>query len=1147
MYVTGLQNSFVTKAGRDVFCVRVPKGIIQRILYMAKYIHGPARAALFLVLLVAGGFFAGCSGPQEPPPGDRLFTLLPSSWTGVRFENRLRPTESFNVFTYRNYFNGGGVGIADLNGDGLRDLVLTANQAPDRLYLNQGAFRFEDATSRAGLESGRGWSTGVSIADVNGDGLPDIYICRSGSAAGSDRANLLFVHTGLDDEGVPRFEERAADYGLDDTGFSVHAAFLDYDRDGDLDMYLVNNSPREVSSFGLQNIRDSRHEGGGDKLYRNEGDVFVDASAEAGVYGSEIAFGLDVVASDFDADGWLDLYVSNDFFERDYFYRNNGDGTFAEALETHFPHVSLSSMGNDAADMDNDGRTDLYVTDMLPQDEYRLKTTGSHESWDIYQDKVARGFYHQFTRNTLQHNLGGGAFSDIAPMAGVEATDWSWSALLVDLDMDGHKDILVTNGVYRDVIDQDFMAFFAGEIQRMARERADKLDYLELLERMPSEPIPNVAFRGNGDRTFADKTAEWGLDAPAFSNGAAYGDLDNDGDPDLVINNIDEEIFIYRNEADTLHAHRFLQVALAGEGGNRFGVGARVTVWQGAVPLVQEQMPSRGFQSTVDHVLTFGLGTGAADSVEARWPDGRRQVLKRPAINSVLTLRQAEAGAAPSDAFLDAPMELSPRFADVTQASGLAFAHAENEFVDFEREPLPLRMLSTEGPRLAVGDVDGDGLDDVYVGGAKGSPGGLFRQRPGGRFEALDAAPFVADALSEDVDAAFFDADGDGDRDLYVASGGSEYSELAPALRDRLYLNDGAGRFAKAPAALPSLYASSACVVPADYDGDGDLDLFVGARSIPWQYGLAPASALLRNDGRGRFTDVTEEAAPALRRIGMVTDAAWFDANADARPDLVVVGEWMPVTLFLNEGTLVPQSGNGLDSSHGWWNRLLVEDMDGDGDMDFVVGNLGLNTPLHASETAPLTMHVNDFDRNGRIDQVISLYRNGTRYPMALRQDLFRQLPMLAQRFPRFADYAGTPLEDVFTPEELASSVARHAYTLATSYVENLGDGGFALRPLPFEAQRTPIYALVAGDFDEDGARDLLLAGNFHAAKPELGRMDAGYGLFLRGDGAGAFSPVPMAVSGFRAPGQARDMALAGEGLVAITFNDGPVQLISIR
>ncbi len=1108
---------------------------------MAQYLRGSFRAALLVLCLAAG-----CSGPQEVPPGDRLFTLLPSSWTGVRFENRLRPTESFNVFTYRNYFNGGGVGIADLNGDGLRDLVLTANQGADRLYLNRGAFRFEDVTGRAGMESGRGWSTGVSIADVNGDGLPDIYICRAGDPTG-DRANLLFINEGPGANGTPSFKEQASDYGLADTGFSVHAAFLDYDRDGDLDMYLVNNSPREVSSFGLQNIRDSRHEGGGDKLYRNEGGVFVDASAEAGVYGSEIAFGLDVVASDFDADGWLDLYVSNDFFERDYFYRNNGDGTFTEALETHFPHISLSSMGNDAADMDNDGRTDLYVTDMLPQDEYRLKTTGSHESWSIYQDKADRGFYYQFTRNALQYNLGGGAFSDIAPIAGVEATDWSWSALLVDLDMDGYKDILVTNGVYRDVIDQDFMAFFAGEIQRMARERADKLDYLELLERMPSEPISNVAFRGNGDRTFADKTAEWGLDAPAFSNGAAYGDLDNDGDPDLVINNIDAEVFVYRNEADTLYGRRFLQVALAGEGGNRLGVGARVTVWQGGAPLVQEQMPSRGFQSTVDPVLTFGLGSGGADSVEVRWPDGRRSVLERPAVNSLLALRQEEAVAGPSEASFAAAPESLPRFSEVTETSGLAFAHVENDFVDFERELLPLRMLSTEGPRLAVGDVDGDGLDDVYVGGAKDSPGGLFRQRPDGRFEALDNAPFVADAISEDVDAAFFDADGDGDRDLYVASGGSEYSELAPGLRDRLYLNDGAGRFAKASDALPSLYASSACVVPADYDGDGDMDLFVGARSIPWRYGLNPRSALLRNDGAGRFTDVTGEVAPALQDIGMVTDAAWVDVNADARPDLVVVGEWMPVSVLLNHGELALQSGNGLDQSHGWWNRLLVEDMDGDGDMDFVAGNLGLNTVLHASETAPLTMHVDDFDRNGRIDQVISLYRNGVAYPMALRQDLFRQLPMLAQRFPRFADYAGTPLEEVFTLEERASSVVRRAYTLATSYVENLGDGAFALHPLPFEAQLTPIYALLAGDFDEDGARDLLLAGNFYAAKPELGRMDAGYGLFLRGDGAGAFAPVPMAESGFRVQGQARDMALAADRLVAIAVNDGPVRLISVR
>ncbi len=1127
------------------------------------------RPALLPTVLCLAFWLAGCAGnvaPEPPPPvGDRLFTQMPSSYTRVAFENRLSDTEQFNVFTYRNYYDGGGVGLGDFNGDGLVDLYFTANQLPNRLYLNRGAFRFDDVTDRAGVAGRHKWATGVSVADVDGDGRLDLYVCNSGDVPGDDRANELFINQGADSDGVPTFEERAADVGLADRGHSTHAAFFDYDKDGDLDLYLMNNTSRPISSFKVQNVRHVRHEGGGDKLYRNDlvetGTLhFTDVSEAAGIYGSEIGFGLGVTAGDVDGDGWTDLYISNDFFERDYLYLNQRDGTFREDLEARMPHISLSSMGADMADLNNDGLPEIYVTDMLPEDDRRLKTTSTFDPWRVYRAGLDNGFYHQFMRNTLQFNNGAAGagqaptFSEIAQIAGVASTDWSWSALLADFDNDGFKDIFVANGVFRDLTDQDFIAAFSTEEAIMQWIREEGPDLRKLLPRIPSTPLPNYAFANDlplrDDRlslTFTNRADAWGLASPGFSNGSAYGDLDNDGDLDLVVNNLNAEAFVYRNEADTLLGHHFLQVQLEGEGRNRFGIGAKVTLRHGGAVYYLEQMPTRGFQSSVDPVLTFGLGDLAAvDTLVVVWPDDRAQHLTGVAADRRLRLRQADArpGAAPTPRAAPPPL-----FADVTAATGLAYTHRENDFVDFDREGLLFKMISTEGPRLATADVNGDGLADLFVGGAKESPGRLFVQRRGGGFASTNEVLFERDKISEDLGAVFFDADGDGDADLYVVSGGSEFSELAPALKDRLYLNDGRGAFEKTFDRLPALYTSGSCVVAADYDGDGDVDLFVGGRVVPWRYGFDPPSTLLQNDGRGRFTDVTEALAPALARLGMVTDAAWTDADGDGRLDLVVVGEWMPVTLLRNAGggALVAQATGGLEKTHGLWNRLLADDFDGDGDVDFVAGNLGRNTRLRADETEPLTMLVHDFDGNGWAEQILSLSQNGTSYPMPLRGALVAQLPFLAARFPTHAAYAGRPLDDLFTPEERAGAVVREVYTVSTSYVENLGQGAFRVTPLPYLAQLSPVYGLLAGDFDGDGHKDLLLGGNFDAVQPELGRMDASYGLFLRGDGAGGFTPVLTRHSGFFVTGQVRDMAwleVPGQGrLILIARNDGPLQV----
>ncbi|MGQ0815078.1 MAG: VCBS repeat-containing protein [Gemmatimonadota bacterium] len=1107
----------------------------------------PRTAGRLRFLLVVLCFSTGCSdiALRGAPAGDgKLFTRLPSSETGVRFENRLTETRELNVFTYRNYYNGGGVGIGDLTGDGLPELVLTSNLGGNRLYLNEGSFRFRDVTDQAGIAGKGFWATGVTFVDINADGLLDIYICYAGNVAGERRANELYINKGLDATGAPMFTEEGAAYGVADEGYSTHAAFFDYDRDGDLDLAVVNNSFRPVSSFGLRNTRHVRNASGGHKLFRNDAGRFTDVSEQAGIYGSEIGFGLGVAASDINRDGWPDLYVSNDFFEHDYLYINNRDGTFTESIKQQMPYISYFSMGLDIADIDNDGWPDVYVTDMLPEDEHRLKTTSAFESWDIYQTKLKNDYHHQFMRNMLHLNNHNGTFSDIGQMAGVARTDWSWSALIADFDLDGYKDIHVTNGLARDVTSQDYISFLADRETMANATTGKRVDFLRLVQAMSSTRLPDYAFRNRGDLTFSNESAAWGIDTPSFSNGAAYGDLDGDGALDLVVNNVNEEAFVFRNNARNLLEHNYLQVRLEGAGQNRFAIGAKVTLYAGGQTYFQELMPSRGFQSSVDYVLTFGLGKHAAvDSVTVEWPDGRVSTTRNAAANQRLVIKQSgSAPAAPAGILPGKPM-----FTDVTDRIALDFTHRENEFVDFDRERLMPKLVSTEGPFMAVADVNGDGLADAFIGGAKEQPGRLLLQQRGGRFLSSSEAVFSQDAISEDLGAVFFDANGDAHPDLYVVSGGNEFSDMAPALQDRLYLNDGTGRFTKAPRDhLPAISASGSRVAAADFDGDGHIDLFVGGRVVPGSYGFDPQSLLLLNDGRGRFTDVTLERAPGLARVGMVTDALWHDVDADGRVDLMLVGEWMPITIFRNTGgKLEPMKAQGLEQSHGWWNRIVAGDFNGDGRTDFVVGNLGLNGRLRATADEPATMHVKDFDKNGFVEQIVSYYTKGVSYPVPLRDDLIKTLTYLKSRYLEYEDYAGQTVTDIFKPEELADAVVKRAHIFATSLVISNADGTFTLTPLPLEAQIAPVYGILAEDLDHDGKLDLLLAGNFDGVEPEYGRMSASYGLFLRGDGHGNFQPLSAVQSGFLVPGQARDIqrvsTASGDLYVVTRNNDRPL------
>ncbi len=1081
----------------------------------------------------------GCSWGERPAP---LFESLPADQTGVTFVNDVPDTPEFNIINYLNHYNGGGVAAGDVDGDGRPDLYFTSNLGTDRLYRNAGDFQFEDVTELAGVGTAEGWKSGVAMADVNGDGHLDIYVSTV-SHLSLRGANVLYVN-----DGDGTFTDRTAEYGLEHTGYSTQAAFLDYDMDGDLDMYLLNHSTHEIRGSAWNPLREDRHPEAGDRLFRNDGARFADVSDAAGIYGGVEGYGLGVVPTDVNLDGCPDLFVANDFHEGDFLYFNNCDGTFTESIATATGHTSKSSMGVDAADFNNDGRPDLAVLDMLPVREDILKTSSNAEDMTVYNLKQEAGYHHQFARNTLQLNRGHGLFSDIGYLAGVHATDWSWTPLWADLDNDGNKDLFVTNGIPRRPNDLDFIDYVAARPVQALLQEGFTQDVLEdVLARMPHVPLANYAFRNNGDLTFTDMADAWGLAEPGFSNGAAYVDLDGDGALDLVVNNVRAPASIYRNLARTVNHHHYLAVQLRGAGRNTAGIGAKVFVTHDGVTQLVEQIPTRGFQSSVDSRLHFGLGVSAVvDSVLVVWPDRRYQVVTDVSVDQTLTLEQDEA----AGRYAYNAGAGQSTFDDITDQLALGYRHEENQFFDYTREPLIPHQLSTEGPALAVGDVNGDGLDDVYAGGAKWQAGQLLVQRGDGTFWPADEAAFRLDSINEDVDAAFFDADGDGNLDLYVVSGGNEFWGERPALLDRLYLNDGSGGFRRFEGLLPAVYQNGSCVVPGDFDGDGDVDLFVGGRVVARRYGASPRSYLFENDGTGHFRDVSSDLAPDVAMAGMVTSARWVDYDRDGGLDLVVAGEWMPVRVFRQEeGRFVERTAEvGLSETAGWWNTIEVADLDDDGRPDLILGNLGRNSFIQASPEEPARLYVHDFAGSGTPQHFLTFYKNAVSYPIAGRDEVLRAVPALSDRYPSYADFGASRIEEIFPRSVLRDAELLEAYRFESVVAWNDGDGVFRLAPLPTEAQFAPVHAVLPEDFDRDGNADVVVAGNFFGVPTVRGRYDASYGLLLLGDGAGGWTPVDMQRSNLVLRGEVRDLELAsragGARLLVVARNDNRLQIL---
>ncbi len=1119
---------------------RLPSGSLVFLLMRRKIIQGVG----LIMLLAAMGLISMTARGQAKDP---MFRLLSSKQTGVRFSNDIKESEDLNVLNYEYFYNGGGVAAGDINNDGLPDLFFTANSKPCKLFLNLGGMKFKDITKQAGLD-GRagGWKTGVTMADVNGDGLLDIYICYSGKDA-SLRGNQLFIN-----QGNLTFKDEAAKYGLNDSGYCTQAAFFDFNNDGLLDMFLLRHSVKKTDNMELAKYRNDLDPLAGDKLFENRGGHFVDVSQKAGLRQSPLTYGLGIAISDINKDGWPDVYVTNDYNEPDYLYINNRDGTFTDWADSCFRHLAQFSMGVDIADINNDGLPDVMNLDMLPEDNRRQKLLQLQENYESFQLMTGQGLQEQYMRNMLQLNNGDGTFSEIGQLAGVSATDWSWCPLLADFDNDGYKDIFITNGYLRDYTNKDFLRYWGDYKIKQAMNR-EPVKLMDLVSAMPSSILKKYIFRNNGNLTFTNMQSAWGIDQGAVSSGAVYADLDGDGDLDLVVNNLNSEAFVYQNMNREEGGGNYLAVKLEGTGGNTAAIGAKVYVHTGAMKQYEEVNPARGYLSCMPAELHFGMGKlDAADSVVIVWPGGTRQKIEGVKANQKLVVRPAAGAMAPSTG-AESGIEKVPGPARFAMVSGPSVFNAGPNFIDytqqgfgdndFKRQLLMLFMYSRTGPVIERADVDKDGKEDLYISGDKTRPGRIYLQRDNGKFETSDFS-LGSEDNSATAAVAFFDANGDGWPDLYIAKGGySLWEPNTPALQDALYLNDGKGGLFPANAALPDVSASAkSCVRPCDFDNDGDVDLFVGGRVIPGQYPVTPRSYLLVNDGKGHFSAVTTP----FDHVGMVTDAQWVDLDGDGRKDLIVCGEFMPVMVFMNTTSgFVDRTADYFGkSSPGFWNVLSVADLDGDGKPDIVAGNLGLNSCMKISEKEPAEMYYGDFDHNGSIDPFLNFYVQGVSYPFVSRDELNEQMFSMRRKFTSYKDYSTATMKDILSPEVLSQAGKLTATEDRTVCWLNRG-GHFERADLPVEAQFAPVCKVVTGDFDGDGKRDVVLLGNHSDNRLKMGSMDANYGCLLRGDGHGGFSYVSQPAAGLSVKGDvksATEITIGMAKYLVIGVAEGRVQ-----
>lgn len=1061
-----------------------------------------------------------------------MFELLPAEKTGVTFSNEIVEDESLNILTFEYFYNGAGVGIGDFNQDGLPDMFFSSNMGKSRLYLNNGNFSFTDITDISGINTGGKWAAGVSIVDINQDGLPDIYLCFGGPHNAEKRANALYINNGNN-----TFTDKAAEYGLADTGHSVQAVFFDYDKDNDLDMYLLTNITDETGPNIIRPKRNNSEMANTDRLYRNNGNnTFTNVSKEAGI--TKEGYGLGIAVADINEDGWPDIFASNDYLSNDLLYINNRDGTFTDIAGKAFKHTSYSAMGNDIADINNDGRLDIMEVDMLPPDNYRKKLMFGATNHDRYRAEIISGYDPQFMRNTLQLNLGpdengNPTFSEIGQFAGIDATDWSWAPLFADFDNDGWQDLLVTNGYPRDITNRDFINYRAQELMQANSMESLNKKRLAALQKLDGAFLHSFVFQNKNNLAFQDVSSAWGLKESRYSSGAAYADLDNDGDLDIVLVNTGAPASVYKNNSELFNKNHFLTVSLPGFPGNNAGYGTKIKLYAGGHLSYQQFYPVRGYQSTVGSPVHFGLGANTkADSIIVTWPDGKISRLNDIKADQHLKIQYPQSEIPVTGIHL----ATGKFFKNVSDKLNIHFQHKESPYTDFNFQPLMPHKFSQSGPGIAVGDVNGDGLEDFFIGGAYKQWGQLFIQHANGSFTGKDID--TGKKLQEDMGVLFFDADNDNDLDLYITVGGNEFAAGSNYYQDRLYRNDGRGKFTYDSVALPIETASGSCVVAADYDQDGDLDLFVGGKITPQHYPDGGMSFLLENNN-GVFTDVTDKKAPGLKNAGIVNAAIWSDVNNDNRPDLVIAGEWMPITVYLNEGGSLKNSTTqlGLANTVGWWNSIQAGDFNQDGKTDFILGNLGLNSRYKTSAANPMSIYVNDFGNAGSTIGIITYKQNDSIFPIHPRDDLMQQLPGLRKKFPLYADYAKATITDLFDASTLSKTKVIRANTFQSATLINNGSAAWKLVPLPTEAQLAPLFGILVNDYDDDGIEDALLTGNFYGTEVISGRYDAFKGLFLKGKGDGNFI---VKENEFRVEGD-------GKGLAEILVNKKPVVLAALN